>query len=153
MSTLKSAALANYLAVNGSYRAALNSGFIQIFSGPVPATADAALTMGGGGNTLLATISVGGDGTTGLTFDASATGGVLTKTASENWEGPIGATGTASFFRFCPTADNGQGAADPTTGYRLQDTVGLDASSGLILTSTSFVSGNTQTISLFQVFT
>jgi hypothetical protein len=140
--------LANYVAVTGSYLAALNNGLLHIFSGPVPASADDAID---GTSVLLATITVGGDGSTPLTFEATATNGVLTKKASETWSGDIVATGTASFMRFAPSGDDCTGAANASTGYRLQDTVGVDATAGLILTSVDLVSGNTQTIDLFQV--
>ena len=146
MSTLKSTGLANHMAVTGSMKAALDSGFIYIFSGPIPEGADDAVD---GSSVLLAKVSVDGDGVTGLTFEGTASNGVLTKTESEAWKGPIVASGTATFLRHCESADDGTTAS--TTAKRLQDTVGTDISAGLVLTSTALVSGNTQNIDLYQV--
>lgn len=144
---LKSTGLATHLAVTGSMKAGLDSGFLYIFSGPVPASADDAID---GSSVMLVKISVGGDGTTGLTFSATATGGVLTKTSSETWEGTIAATGTATFYRFCEASD--AGTASSTTAKRVQGTVGTTVASEGVLVSTSLTSGNTQTVSLFQVY-
>lgn len=145
--SLKSTGLANYIAVTGSLKAGLDSGFLMLFSGPVPATADAAID---GSSVLLCKISVGGDGTTGLTFDGTATAGVLTKTASETWEGTNAATGTATFWRFCEAADAGTAAS--TTAKRLQGTIGTSVASEMVLVSAALTAGNNQTISLFQVY-
>lgn len=145
--TLKSTGLANHLAVTGSLKDALDDGFLYLFSGPVPASADAAID---GSSVMLAEISVDGDGSTGLTFEATASGGVLTKTAAESWSSTIAATGTATFFRFCESGD--AGTALSTTAKRVQGTVGTTVASDGVLTSTSLTSGNTQTISLFQIY-
>lgn len=143
MTALKSTGLAKHLAITGSLKAALDGGFIFIYSGTVPATADAVIA-----GSLLAKISVGGDGTTGLTFSGTADDGVLTKTAAEAWNGNVSTTGTATFFRFA--------AADPsaasTTDKRLQGTVGTTVLSDIVLTSTALVSGNTQALNLFQIY-
>jgi len=112
----------------------------------VPASADDAIDVS---SVLLATISVDADGSTGLTFEAAASNGVLTKTAAQAWAGNIVASGTATFLRFCESSDAGTAAS--TTAKRLQDTVGTDISAGLVLTSAALVSGNTQNIDLFQV--
>lgn len=146
MSVSKSTALANHLAVTGSLKAGLDNGLLYIFSGPVPSSADDAID---GSSVLLATISVGGAGT-GLTFAAEATNGVLTKTASESWQGTIAASGTATFARFCESGDSG--TATTTTARRLQFTVGTDATAGLVLSSVSLVQGNTQAVNTFQLY-
>lgn len=149
MATLFSTALKNYLAVTGAAHAALNACEIGIFSGPVPSTADAATT----GATLLCTISVGGAGTGG-TFAATATNGVLTKTATENWQGTVAATGTASFWRlYIPgvASDNGQTADTTAANCRVQGTCGTDVTADMVLPSVSLTSGNTQAINQFQI--
>lgn len=107
----------NYLLDTGSLKAAFNLGFIKIYAGTVPATADASI----GAATLLCTISVNGGGT-GLTMEASADSGVLEKNASETWQGTNAATGTATFYRHVAPGDTG---ASSTTERRLQGTVGL----------------------------
>lgn len=147
MSALKSTGLANYTAVTGSLRAALNGGILYIYSGPVPASADNAID---GSSVELAKITVGDDGTTGLTFEATASGGVLTKTAAESWQGTVEATGTATFMRFVESGQSG--ATSSTTIKRIQDTVGTSALNGLVLTTAALTSGNTQQINLFQIY-
>ncbi len=147
MSALKSTGLANYLAVTGSLRAAMTAGFLYIYSGPVPASADDAID---GSSVELAKITVADDGTTGLSFEATATAGVLTKTAAEAWSGTVEATGTATFMRFVDSGD--APATSSTTSKRLQDTVGTSALNGLVLTSASLVAADVQTINLFQIF-
>lgn len=144
---LKSTGLSTYVAVTGSLKAGLDGGFLYLYSGPVPASADAAID---GSSVQLVKISVGGDGTTGCTFSGTATGGVLTKTSSETWEGTIAATGTATFYRFCESGDGGSTLS--TTAKRIQGTVGTTVASEGVLVSTSLTSGNNQTISLFQVY-
>jgi hypothetical protein len=144
---MKSTALGNYVAVTGSLKAALDSGFIFLFSGPVPASADDAVD---GTTVSLVKISVGGDGTTGLTFEATATGGVLTKTAAEAWKGTIATTGTATFFRFCEAGD--AGTATSTTAKRVQGTVGTTVASDIVLASTSLTATQEQDLNLFQIY-
>src|ERR1700743_1720013 len=139
--SLKSTGLANHVAVTGSLKDGLDGGFLMLFSGPVLASADAAID---GSSVLLCKISVGGDGTTGLTFDGTATGGVLTKTAAETWEGTNAATGTATFWRFCEAGD--AGTALSTTALRLQGTIGTSVASEMVLVSAALTSGNNQTI-------
>lgn len=124
-------ALANAALSGAGLAPAIAGGFLHFFAGPVPATPDAALDMVAA-HTLLVIVSVGGDGVTGLTFDA-ATGGALPKAAAETWTGTASFSGSgaaapeldATFFRFCAAGDNGQGAG---SGPRLQGTVGITGS-------------------------
>jgi len=77
-------------AANGacnSITALLNSGFLEIYTGTQPATADTGLS----GNTLLATLSYGS------TAYGSASAGVATANAITS--GTAGNTGTATWFR------------------------------------------------------
>jgi hypothetical protein len=111
----------------------LDGGFLYLFSGTVPATPDAAT----GASTLLATLSVDDDGTTGLTF-AAPTGGSMAKTSSENWEGTVLANGTVTYARFCASGDDGTGAS--STAPRLQLTVGT-AGAELNLSSVVLATG------------
>ncbi len=106
----------------------LSEGKIYVFSGTVPANADAALDMVGT-HTLLVVISDNG-GADGLNFAAAASG-VLAKDGSQTWKGTIDFTGFgagggplgATFFRFCAAGDNGQGAGGGSS-YRIQGTAG-----------------------------
>lgn len=147
MNTLFSTALKNYLNVTGDMHDALNNGLLGIWSGPVPASADDAVD---GSSVLLATISVGGTGTK-CTFSPTSTGGVLVKTAAENWFGNVLATGTASFFRYYVGTDTGATADTTAANPRVQGNVGTDMNSEMVLPSVALTSGNTQAISDFQV--
>lgn len=148
-------------ATTASKNAALNSigvkeqftlGFLFIFSGPVPATADEALDVVAD-HTQLVKIS-NNSTATGLTFDNPASG-VLPKKASETWAGLNTFDGvddaetdlTATFFRLCAAGDNGRGIADGTTGYRLQGSVGGPSSGAdLQLADAELTAGDTQRI-------
>lgn len=118
-------------------KASMDGGFIYIYAGTVPASADAALDMVAT-HTQLAKIAADAvpvdAGVTGLTFAAAAVAGAIAKNGAETWAGKINFVGkdaaqagvgplTATFFRFCTAADNGQAAGDNTTP-RIQGTVG-----------------------------
>lgn len=148
MNTLFSTALKNYQNTTGDLQAALNNGFIGIWSGPVPASADDAVD---GSCVLLATISNGGDGTTKLTFAGTSSNGVLTKTPAEDWKGPVVASGNASFFRYYIPSDTGATADSGFTYNRVQGNVGNSMTSEMVLPNVALVSGNTQALSAFQI--
>lgn len=139
--TLKSSTgLKNGLLVTGSLKSLLDLGKIRIFSGAIPADADAAET-----GTLLCVISNAGTAT-GVTFETTATAGAVTKNSSETWSGTNVAGGTATYFRFVA---NGDGGGVSTTDKRLQGTVGL-AGADMNLSSTTLTSGAPQTIDYFS---
>lgn len=146
MTVLFSTGLLAHNAVTGSKKAALDGGFVYYFSGPVPATADDAVD---GATVMLAKFSLNGAGATGLTFEATATDGVLTKTAAEAWQSTAAATGTATFFRFCDSADTGTTAS--TTAKRVQGTLGTTIASDAQLASTSITASQALDINLFQL--
>lgn len=134
-------------------RTALNGGFLYLYSGPVPATADEALDMVND-HTEIAMFSESDDGITGLTFDASVNG-VLNKAAAEDWRATTSFDGADSaelnlawsFYRFCPSGDNGRGAA---TGPRVQGTVGGPTSGADLVFGTNTIgNGVEQPISAF----
>jgi hypothetical protein len=137
-----STGLRNYLLDTGALKTALNLGFIKIYSGAVPTTADDAIAVG---NTLLCTISVNSTGT-GLTLGTSSSG-VITKNISEAWSGVNAASSAATFFRHVGSADDGTSSS---TQPRIQGTVAL-AGGDLNLSSTSLVSGATQTIDYYTI--
>lgn len=114
MAIKTSTGLREALMVTGSFASLMNGGKIKIFSGDPPASADAAET-----GTLLCTITNNAT-STGLTFAASAPGGVLSKDATEVWLGNNVASGTAGYYRFVQAGDTG---ALSTTQYRYQGTV------------------------------
>lgn len=85
----------------------------------------------------------------GLKFDIAAAG-VLSKLASQTWSGVAVATNTAGWFRFeGPVADSG--ALDSSeTQIRVDGTVSTSGQQ-LNMSSTSFVTGATETITSFGI--
>lgn len=141
-----STGMKNALLDTGSLKSIFDDGYIRIYSGTVPADADAAL----GGATELVTYSDNGasEGAgNGLDLAASAAGGAISKAAAQVWKGTAGATGTASFFRYEQTGDGG-GAS--TTAIRIQGTVG-GAGADLFVASTTFTSSVEYTLDIFSI--
>jgi len=121
-----STGLRNHLMAGDDLAAGLNGGVVRMYSGAVPATADAAI----GSAVLMSTVSVNGTGT-GLTFDPTATNGIIAKATDEVWLGTLVAGGTYSFYRFSSIADAG---GESTTEKRVQGIIGL--ATGDLLVST-----------------
>lgn len=139
-------------------KAALDGGRLYYFAGPVPTNANAALDMTNL-HTELAVISLSG-GATGLTF-ATATTAVLNKTAAEAWSGLVAFNGKdaalttlpPTFWRFCPSGDNGRTAGTGTT-KRIQGTLGgPESSADLLLGSDTLTRNgtNTETVTVFRL--
>lgn len=135
----------------------LDGGFLYIYAGPPPATAGAALDMDTL-HTQLVMLSVGGDGSSGLTF-AAPNGPVMSKTSAEAWEGLIAFDGAddgegelaPTFYRFCGPGDDGRSADG---GPRLQGTVGGPTSgANLVLGTDTLVDNgaNSQGVGVFTV--
>ena len=137
-----STGLRNHLLVTGSLKNAIDGGVIRIYSGTVPADADAALS----GNTLLCTISNNGAGT-GITLDGTPTAGVVGKATGETWRGTNVASGLASFYRFSGLSDAG---GSSTTEIRAQGTVS-SVGADMNLATPSLLSGSTQTIDTYVI--
>lgn len=139
-------------------RTELNDGFLYLFSGPVPATADEALDMVND-HTQLVRMTESGDGSTGLSFETPVQN-VMVKAAAEDWSGLVAFDGaednkstlTPTFYRFCSAGDDGRAAA---TAPRLQGTVGGPTSNAdFVLTSGDSLTDNgtnTQGASFFRV--
>ena len=136
----RSTGLRNYMLASGSFKAALAGTVLRIYDGAAPASADESI----GSAVLLCTISVDGDGT-GVTLDATASGGVIVKNPSEVWTGDVTTTGTASFFRMEFAADTG---AFSTSAVRMQGTVGL-VGADLNFSSINLAPGDARRINYF----
>jgi hypothetical protein len=126
--------------VDAGFQAIFKDGFINVYSGTQPTSADDAPS-----GTLLCTFYSDG-AATGLEFDDAAAG-VISKAAAETWSGTAVASGTAGWFRLYQAGDGG---ASSTTDCRLD---GACATSGgqLNMSSLSISSGAVQTISTFQI--
>lgn len=118
MATRLSSGLVNKLLDTSSFKTLFNGSsgfFIDIYSGAQPASADDAPNG-------IKLVTLYSDGTTnGLTLEASATGGVIEKNASETWSGTAVATGTAGWFRMRENGD--AGTALSTTAVRLDGAI------------------------------
>lgn len=137
-----STGLRDHLLTTGDFQAAVDGGVIRIYNGPVPATADAALS----GNTLLVTISNNSAGT-GITMNAASAGGVLGKNSAEVWSGTVVANGTPTFYRFSPLTDD---FLLSTTAKRVQGTVGT-AGFDLNFASTTFVVNEVKRVDTYDI--
>ena len=143
MSLKESTGLRDHLLATGSFKAAMDGGLLNIYAGPVPATADAALDPS---NALLCVISDAGTGT-GLNMGAAAVDGVLQKDAAQVWSGTNAASGIATFYRHVATGDDGSLS---TTATRLQGSIAV-VGAEINLTSTTLTSGAPQTINFYSV--
>lgn len=144
MAIKSSTGLAAHLMVTGSAKGAFDAGFIKVYSGAEPATADAEVT-----GDLLWTISKDGDGT-GLTFDAAAVGRAMVKTVAHTWGGATTA-GTAGYWRLVAAADDGTLS---TSAPRLQGSCGSTAGADLYMSSTTLTTDAAllaKTLSAFSV--
>ena len=128
-----STALAESIMGGSSIKTTMDLGFIDIYSGTVPADADESI----GTATLLCRVSLNSTAT-GLTLLQD--GRLLRKPPADVWSGTNEATGTATFYRQVLTGDTGDLS---TTDARIQGEVGLTNYSEMTLTDTSFVSGST----------
>lgn len=145
--------LAEDLMGNQSLKDSLANGFIAIYSGSQPSTPDAAAT----GTLLCVIYSDGATASAGLEFDAPVAN-VLSKAAAETWSGVAVASGTAGWFRYFQLVTDAatsltQGTDDDTStksNARLDGSVGVSGAD-LNISSTSIVSGATQTVSSFSV--
>jgi len=81
--------------VTGSLKSRLDGGFLYMYSGTQPASAEDAAA-----GTLLAAFSIDGLGVTGLTFTTGDNAGEMKKTVAEAWEAVGLADGTARWWRF-----------------------------------------------------
>ncbi len=127
MAIKSSTGLAAHLMVTGSAKSAFDGGFIKVYSGTEPTTADAAVT-----GTLLWTISIDGDGT-GLEFASSAVGRSLMPFEGDVWGGATTA-GTAGYWRLVAAGDDGTLS---TSQKRIQGTCGMTAGSDLYMSNTT----------------
>lgn len=142
MTIKTSTGLRNKMLDTGSLKATLGTGFVKIYAGTEPATANDALT----GTTLLTIIS-NNSTATGVTFEAVAIAGVLSKTAAEVWSGLNAASGVATFYRHVASTDTG---AVSTTEARIQGSCAV-AGGDMNLTNTTLSSGATHTLDFYQV--
>lgn len=132
-----------------SFKAMFTGGSLLIYSGPVPASADDALS----GNTELLEIDASG---AGLTFE-NAVDGYIEKTAAEAWSGTVTNVPNyaATFFRFAgpnAVAAVEDAAVDLSDTYhRFQGTVDV-ADADMTFGVTTWANGSTKGVEFFRVY-
>lgn len=141
MAIKASTGLRNKLLDTNPLKTIFNLGFIKIYAGTPPDSADDAIS----GPTLLDTISNNSTGT-GLTFGTAADG-ALPKNPAETWSGTASASGTATFYRLVAASDT---AAASTTEPRIQGTIG-SSGADLNMSTLTLVSGTGYPIDSFSV--
>ena len=142
--TLKaSTGLRNQMCDTGSLKSILAGGFIKLYSGTLPVTADAAIDVS---NTLLCTITAAAGA--GLTLGAAASG-AIPKTSTETWSGVNAAGGVAAFYRHTAVGDTGVAS---TTQARVQGTISMVGDDMNLTAGTTLVNGATQTLNLYQLY-
>lgn len=144
MSVKASTGLRNKLLDTSPLKTIFNLGYLLLYAGPVPDSADDAIV--GGTHTLLCDVR-NNNTTTGITFASTASGGAITKNLSETWSRAAGNTGTATFYRLVTSSDTG---AASTSEARVQGTIGTSGAD-LNLTTTSLVSATIYTIDSFSL--
>ncbi len=136
----------NQLLDTGSLKSIFDDGYIIVYDGTEPASADDAI---GAVNALVKYSDNGaaeGAGN-GLDLEASASNGAIAKASAQTWKGTATATGTGTWFRFYKAGDT---TASSTTDARIQGTVG-GAGADLFLSSTSFTDTLEYSIDLFSI--
>lgn len=124
----------------------LDDGYIKIYSGAVPADADASI----GAAVLLNTYSDGGAAAgagNGLDMDTAAAGGAIGKAPAQTWQGTSVAAGEAAFFRYIQLADTG---AASTTEVRIQGLVG-GAGADMFVTDATIIDATVYTVDYFSI--
>lgn len=127
--------------VVGSLKSILDGGLVRVYSGPVPYSADSAVSSS---NVTLCDITNNGEG---LTFEATAGNATLTKSLSEIWQGNNLENGEATFFRFIMPSDSGSAS---TGEVRMQGTVGGPAQD-LTISNANLVKGAPQRLEYFAI--
>lgn len=126
----------------GGVKEGLNAGFINIYTGSQPASANTGAT-----GTLLGTVTVNGDGVTGLGFDAAAAG-VISKAAAQAWKFTGLAAGIAGWYRFYAPGDTV--TATDATKPRVDGAVGTSGAE-LNLSNVSIQVGQVNTVDAYTL--
>ena len=148
MSISLSTHLRNSMLGTVGFDGAFTNGIMELYSGPQPTNADAAVQ-----GTLLGRVTVGagaftpGSATNGLNFDAPS-GGVIAKAAAEAWQTLGIAIGTVGWFRLKGNATDA-GSGSDTTHARMDGTVAISGGD-LNLSNISFIVGTPVTVDVFQ---
>jgi hypothetical protein len=116
MAQKMSTGLCNQLLDTNPLKTIFAAGFVDLYSGTVPASADASI----GAAVLQVRVGAPGPGT-GIHFATAAAAGVLSKMATETWNGTVSNSATVTFYRMVTAADDGTLS---TTQPRIQGAIG-----------------------------
>lgn len=130
------------LASTAGLKGLFDGGFLDVFSGGQPTTADLAET---GVKLVRISISSGTDSTCGLTFGTAAAG-IIPKSA-DVWSGSILAAGVAGYFRLYGTAGTSGSSASE---IRIDGNVGVSGSD-MVLANSTLTAGATLTVDTFSL--
>ena len=144
MTVKASTGLRNKLLDTSPLRTRFNLGFLNLYAGPVPSSADDAIV--GGTHTLVCQIWNSTD-SEGVSLASSASGGAITKNVSETWSKAATSTNTVTFYRLVAPTDT---AVASTTEARLQGSIGTSGAD-LNLTTVDLVNNTVYTIDTFSV--
>jgi hypothetical protein len=139
-----SSGLRNGLLSTGPLKTLLANSELRLYTGPVPASVDAAI---GGSNQLICVIRNGG--VTGLNFEAAAADGIIAKLATETWQGSNIATAATpvTFYRHVLPSDTDAASA---TAIRIQGTIAI-AGADMNISNTALVNGAIQSLEAYTV--
>jgi hypothetical protein len=126
----------------GGIKNMFNLGFINLYTGSQPNTPSVGAT-----GTLLGTVTVNGDGTTGVGFDAAAAG-VIAKAVAQTWKFTGLAAGIPGWFRLY--AAGGTPSTTDDTQARLDGGIG-SSGADLNLTNLNVQIGQVNTVDSFTV--
>ena len=130
---------------NGGFKELMNNGWIDIFTGSQPASADYVET----GTKLIRISSTAGSAVgDGLKFGTAGTG-VLPLTTPK-WQGEVLNDGVAGWFRFYGSSGTGGLAGTNGTALRIDGNCGVSGSD-LVLSHTTFVTESIVTIKTFYL--
>lgn len=127
---------------NGGIKLAFNLGFINIYSGSQPSSPNTGAT-----GTLLGTVTVNGDGTTGLGFDA-AVAGVTSKAAAQTWKFTGLNAGIAGWYRLFAVGDTV--TATDATKPRIDGAIGTSGAE-LNLSNITIAVAQVNTVDAFTI--
>lgn len=111
MAARLSTGLVNKMMATSAFRTIFALGFIDIYSGTQPTSADDVPS-----GTKLCTLY--SDGTaTGLSWETAASAGAMSKLNSQTWSATVGTAGTAGWFRLREASDTGLLASTTAARY------------------------------------
>lgn len=142
MAAKLSTGLRNSMLNTTGLKSALAPMQMRLYSGTVPADADASI----GAAVLLCTITDDA-GADELDFDTAPSAGVLAKAPAQIWRGVNAASGLCSFYRLVEETDAG---GSSTTAPRIQGTVAA-AGADLNLSNPTLTAAASQTIDYYTV--